>query len=141
MWKKLLSVVVLTLLLTACAGASQPATEITLDAADFAYSPASVTVPVGAPVVLTLKNSGHVEHDFVIEKIDVKSVLKKDSGSAAHHAHGEEMDFDLHISAQPGDTSVLEFTISEPGTYTFFCSVVGHKEAGMFGELIVVTQE
>lgn len=128
-------------LLTACGGTSQPSTEITLDAMDFSYSPASVTVPVGEPVVLTLKNSGSVEHDFVIEKIDVKSVLKKDSGSDAHHMHGEEMNFDLHISAQPGDTSVLEFTISESGTYTFFCSVAGHKEAGMLGQLVVTAQE
>lgn len=128
-------------LLTACGGTSQPSTEITLDAMDFSYSPASVTVPVGEPVVLTLKNSGSVEHDFVIEKIDVKSVLKKDSGSDAHHTHGEEMNFDLHISAQPGDTSVLEFTISESGTYTFFCSVAGHKEAGMLGQLVVTAQE
>lgn len=141
MLRKILSIVVFALLLTACAGNSQPSTEITLDATDFAYSPASVTVPAREPVVLTLKNSGVVEHDFVIEKINVQSVLKKDSGSDAHHAHGEEMDYDLHISAQPGNTSVLEFTVSEPGTYTFFCSVAGHKEAGMLGELTVTAQE
>ena len=141
MLRKIFSVVIFSLWLTACGGTSQASTELTLDATDFSYSPGSVTVPVGEPVILILKNSGVVEHDFVIEKIDVKSVLKKDSGSAAHHAHGEEMDFDLHISAQPGDTSVLEFTVSEPGTYTFFCSVEGHKEAGMMGELIVAAQE
>ncbi|HEU0294793.1 MAG TPA: cupredoxin domain-containing protein [Anaerolineales bacterium] len=141
MLRKLLSVLAFTLLLTACGATSQPSTEITLDATDFSYSPASVTVPVGEPVVLTLKNSGAVEHDFVIEKIDVKAVLKKDSGSEAHHAHGEELNVDLHISAQPGDTSVLEFTVSEPGAYTFFCSVAGHKEAGMLGELVVTAQK
>ena len=141
MLRKILSVVAFALLLSACGGASQPSTEITLDASDFSYSPVSVTVPAGESVLLTLKNSGAVEHDFVIEKIDVKSVLKKDSGSQAHHAHGEEMNVDLHISAQPGDTSVLEFTVSEPGKYTFFCSVAGHKEAGMLGELVVTAQE
>jgi uncharacterized cupredoxin-like copper-binding protein len=133
--------IVWAVLLTACGGTTKASTEITLDATDFSYSPVSVNVPAGEPVVLTLKNSGVVEHDFVIEKIDVQSVVKKDSGSEAHHAHGEEMDFDLHISAQPGDTSVLEFTVSEPGTYTFFCSVAGHKEAGMLGELVVAAQE
>jgi uncharacterized cupredoxin-like copper-binding protein len=142
MWKKLLLIATLfAVLLTACSGTSQPSTEITLDATDFAYRPASVTVPAGEPVVLTLKNSGVVEHDFVIEKIDLKSALKKDSGSDAHHVHGEQMNFDLHISAQPGETTVLEFTVSEPGTYTFFCSVAGHKEAGMLGELTVTAQE
>jgi uncharacterized cupredoxin-like copper-binding protein len=141
MLSKLLSVIALVLLLTACSGTSQPSTEIALDATDFSYTPASVTVPAGEAVTLTLKNLSVVEHDFVIEKIDVKTVVRKDSGSEAHHAHGEELDLDLHISAQPGDTSVIEFTVSKPGTYTFFCSVAGHKEAGMSGELVVVAQE
>lgn len=141
MLSKLLNVIAFALLLTACSGTSQHSTEITLDAADFSYTPASVTVPAGEPVTLTLKNLSVVEHDFVIEKIDVKSVITKDTGSKAHHAHGEQLDVDLHLSAQPGETSVIEFTVSEPGTYTFFCSVAGHKEAGMSGELVVVAQE
>jgi uncharacterized cupredoxin-like copper-binding protein len=100
-----------------------------------------LTVPAGEPVILTLKNSSVVEHDFVIEKIDVKSAVMKDSGSNAHHVHGEELNVDLHLSAKPGDTSVIEFTVSEPGTYTFYCSVPGHKDAGMSGELVVVPQK
>ena len=141
MLRTILSVVVLAVLLAACGGMTKASGEVTLEATDFAYNPASVTVSAGEPILLTLKNSGVVEHDFVIEKIDVKSVVKKDSGSETHHAHGEEMNFDLHISAQPGDTSVFEFTVSEPGTYTFFCSVAGHKEAGMLGELTVTAEE
>ena len=141
MSKKLFVVLAVTLLLTACGGSAQPAKEITLDASDFAYSPLSVTVPAGEPVMLTLKNSGAVEHDFVIEKIDASVEMIEDSGSDTHHMHGTEASYDLHFSAQPGETSVIQFTVSEPGTYTFFCSVQGHKEAGMVGELIVVDQE
>lgn len=141
MLKKVFIVLSFALLLNACGGSAQSGMEIELEAADFIYSPASVKIPVGEPVVLTLRNTGVVEHDFVIEQIDVKSVLKKDSGSDAHHAHGEAMNFDLHISAQPGDTSVLEFTVAESGTYVFFCSVAGHKEAGMVGELTVIAKE
>ena len=141
MFKKLFAVLAVALLLTACGGSAQPATEITLDATDFAYSPLSVTVPVGEPVMLTLKNSGVVEHDFVIEKIDASIDMVQDSGSDAHHTHGSQNNYDLHFSTQPGEMSVIQFTVSEPGTYTFFCSVQGHKEAGMVGELIVVGQE
>jgi uncharacterized cupredoxin-like copper-binding protein len=141
MLRKLLYVIAFALLLTACSGTSQPSTAITLDAADFSYTPASVTVPAGEPVTLTLKNSSVVEHDFVIEKIDVESIVRKDSGSEAHHALDEGLNVDLHISAQPGDTSVIEFTVSEPGTYTFYCSAPGHKDAGMSGELVVVARK
>ena len=140
MLRKIFLSVVFAVFLTSCGGSAKPATELTLDATDFAYSPLSITVPAGEPVLLTLKNSGYLEHDFVIEKIDVKTDVIQDSGSDAHHAHGAEANYDLHFAAQVGEASVIQFTVSEPGTYQFFCSVAGHKEAGMVGELIVVTQ-
>jgi uncharacterized cupredoxin-like copper-binding protein len=140
MFRKIFFNLVFAVLLTSCGGDAKPTTELTLDATDFAYSPLSITVPAGEPVLLTLKNLGSLEHDFVIEKIDVKTDVIQDSGSDAHHAHGAEANYDLHFSAQVGEASVIQFTVSEPGTYQFFCSVAGHKEAGMIGELIVVTQ-
>jgi len=141
MLRRSLLFTVITLILTACGGTSQPATEITLEAGDFTYSIPSITVKAGEPVVLTIKNTGQLEHDFVIERIDVKTNVIKDSGSDEHQAHGAEANYDLHVSAQVGETSVIEFTVAEPGTYQFFCSVAGHKEAGMVGELIVVVEE
>jgi len=139
--KKTLLVLSLMLFMTACGGSAQPTTEITLNATDFAYTPVSVTVPVGEPVVLRLKNIGAVEHDFVVDKVTADVEVMQDSGSDAHHAHGAEANYDLHFSAQPGETSVIEFTITEPGTYTFYCSVAGHKEAGMLGELVVIAED
>ena len=141
MLKKLFLITLLTLLLTACGGSAQSATEITLNATDFMYSPVSVTVPVGELVTLTFQNTGAVEHDFVIEKIDASVDMVEDSGSDTHHMHGADANYDLHFSAQPGETSTVKFTVSESGTYQFFCSVTGHKEAGMIGELIVVAEE
>jgi uncharacterized cupredoxin-like copper-binding protein len=107
---------------------------------DFAYDPASIMVPAGQPVILTIKNIGNIEHDFVVDQIDGSTKVIQDSGSDAHHAHGEEQNYDLRISAGAGDTSVLQFTVSEPGTYKIFCSVEGHEEAGMIGELVVLSQ-
>ena len=140
MLRKIFLSVVFAVLLTACGGSAKPATELTLDATDFAYSPLSISIPAGESVLLTLKNSGKLEHDFVIEKIEAQTEVIQDSGSDAHHAHGAEANYDLHFSAQVGETSIIQFTVSEPGTYQFFCSVAGHKEAGMIGELIVVAQ-
>lgn len=140
MLRKIFLSIVFAVLLTACGGAAKPTTELILDATDFAYSPLSITVPAGEPVLLTLQNSGNLEHDFVIEKIAVKTDVIQDSSSNAHHAPGSEANYDLHFSAQVGEASTIQFTVSEPGTYQFFCSVAGHKEAGMIGELIVVAQ-
>ena len=139
--RKIFIVTALMFLLAACGGSSQPATEFTLDASDFAYSIPSLTVKAGETVQLTINNVGQLEHDFVIEKIDVKTKVIKDSGSEEHHMHGAEANYNLHVSARVGETSIIQFTVTEPGTYQFFCSVPGHKEAGMVGELIVEASE
>ena len=131
---------VLILLLSACA-ATQPSTEINVEATDFAYSPLSITIPAGQPVTLVLKNSGNVEHDFVIDRINVTDIESTDSGSAEHHQMGHESEYDLHFFAKAEETATVRFTALEPGTYEIFCSVEGHKEAGMIGELIVAAQE
>ena len=141
MLKKLFIVIVTILLLTACGGGSKPAVEITLEASDFAFNTPAITVKAGEPVQLTLKNMGKLEHDFVIEKIDAETKVIKDSGSAEHHMPGMGRENDLHISAQVGETSIIQFTVAEPGTYQFYCSVAGHKDAGMVGELIVVADK
>lgn len=139
--KRILLLVLSLIVLSACGSPSRPTTDITVEMTDFAYSPSSITVPAGEPVTLTVKNIGNVEHDFVVEKIDATTKVIQDSGSNAHHAHGEEQNYDLHISAAAGESSVLQLTVSEPGTYKVFCTVEGHEEAGMIGELTVLSQE
>ena len=140
MYKKVILGLILILLLAACAGTSEPSTEITVEATDFAYSPLAITIPAGEPVTLMLKNSGKIEHDFVIDKIDVTDVVASDSGPAEHHQM-HQPEYDLHFFARAGETSTLEFTALEPGTYEVFCSIEGHKEAGMIGKLIVAAKE
>jgi len=142
MLKKILLVAVSIILLSACAaGPAKPSTEIAVEMTDFAYSPSSITVPAGQPVTLTVKNIGNIEHDFVVEKIDATTNVMQDSGSDTHHAHGQEQNYDLHVSAGAGETSVFQLTVSEPGTYKIFCSVEGHEAAGMVGELTVLDQK
>jgi uncharacterized cupredoxin-like copper-binding protein len=140
MLKKIIPLVVLAVVLTACGGAT-PSTNLTLELSDFAYDQTSITIPAGQPVQITLVNKGLVEHDFVIEQIDADVVLKQDSGTEAHQMHGQEEEFAVHASAQTGETTILEITVYEAGTYEIFCSVEGHKEAGMISELIVVPAE
>jgi uncharacterized cupredoxin-like copper-binding protein len=142
MLRKILLIPLFITLLAACGSKpSAPANDITVEMTDFAYDPASITVPAGEPVTLTLKNMGNIEHDFVVEKIDATTQVIEDSGSDAHHAHGPQQNYDLHVSANAGDTSIIQLTVSEPGSYYIFCSVEGHKEAGMIGELVVLPSQ
>lgn len=111
------------------------------------FEPVELRAATGTEVSLTLDNgSGSTLHDWTIEDIPIEAV----SGEGAEHTveaeeHGEEStseegdpEFDLHVAADAGETADLTFTVSADGSYTFFCSVDGHREAGMEGTLVVV---
>jgi nitrite reductase (NO-forming) len=57
---------------------------------------------------------------------------------AGHDMGG--MAFDAHMSTMPGGSTTIKFTPQEAGEYEVFCTVEGHKEAGMIGKLVVVDQ-
>ena len=142
MLKKILLILLPFMMISACSSqVSNAAAEITVEMTDFAYSPSSMTVPAGQPVTLTVNNTGNIEHDFVVEKIDVTTEVIQDNGSNAHHTHGAEQNYDLHVSARPGEATIVQVTIAKPGTYKIICSIEGHEEAGMIGELTVLALE
>lgn len=109
------------LALTACSGTPATPTEpagqnITVGALDaFAFDPAALSAKVGEEVTVTLDNKGVLEHNFVITE------------------------FDVHLGPLAGGTKSAPgtFTPTAAGTYTYFCDVPGHREAGMEGTLTV----
>jgi uncharacterized cupredoxin-like copper-binding protein len=126
------------LLLGACASKQPQA--VTLTAQTMAYSPSTFEVTAGTPVELTLVNEDALEHDFSILEIPVESVSEADPMSAEHEMEmgTAAMDPVLHVAAEPGTTNHLTFTPTKPGTYEFFCTVAGHKDAGMVGTMVVL---
>jgi len=82
-------------------------------AVDIAYESAPEELPTG-DVDVTLVNDGQIEHNVVIEE------------------RGDE----LILEAAGGETD--EATVSfEAGEYTYYCSITGHREAGMEGTMTV----
>lgn len=118
-----------------------PIYEITLQTDNsFRFSADTITVTVGQQVRLTLQNGGALEHDFNVNNV---ALTAEPAASGAHHHHSaaptpETGNFNLHIAATMEEAGVLEFTPTQTGEYEFYCSVAGHKEAGMVGKLIVV---
>lgn len=138
--KKIAVLMFVLLALVACGGgASAPATEITLEETDFSFSPDTITVPLGKPVTLTITNGGVVEHDFGVQKIGVSDVSMGHEEGMSHDMGA--MELDLHVATQPNGVSTITFTPTEAGEYEFFCSVPGHKEAGMMGKLTVIASD
>lgn len=54
------------------------------------------------------------------------------------YGHSFDVDvFDLHVEMPANGQVKTSFTPTEPGTYTIYCNVPGHREAGMVSTLIV----
>ncbi len=82
------------------------------------FEPDSFTAPAGE-ITVELTSEQGINHTFVIE----------------------ELDDELVVEAEAGATETGTVTIDEPGDYTFYCDVAGHREAGMEGTLEVVQGE
>jgi uncharacterized cupredoxin-like copper-binding protein len=111
------------LLLAACGGTAAPTTpapatpppgvELSVTGTEFAFTPDAYTVTAGESVTITLVNGGAVEHDFSVDALNVR------------------------VHADVGKTTSETFTGFAAGTYEVYCSIPGHKQAGMVAELVV----
>jgi uncharacterized cupredoxin-like copper-binding protein len=130
--KLLILLLLLALSLNACAnnGAS---TKINVEMTDFAFTPNQFTVPAGEEITLQVKHDGLVTHDFII--------MKYETNVGAHFNEEDQPNIYWKIEVQPGDSETLTFTApDQPGTYQIVCGMAGHVEAGMIGQLVVVSQ-
>lgn len=86
---------------------------LAVDASEFAFDPDSLTVTAGEATTIELTNVGAIEHDITIDEADFK------------------------LAVAPTKTNSGTLTMDEPGEYTFYCSVPGHREGGMEGTIVV----
>lgn len=91
--------------------AGAPAVPVT--AVDFGFRPKEIRVRAGQPVNLTVVNRGALEHDLTLPTLGI------------------------HAVARPGARTSVGIAAAKAGTYEFYCSVPGHREAGMVGRLVV----
>jgi len=79
---------------------------------EFAITPSSISAPTGGTLVVT--NNGTTVHNFNVQGTSVKT---KD--------------------LQPGESATLSVKELKAGSYTVFCGISGHEQAGMQGTLVV----
>ena len=109
------------------------------------FNTKELKVPVGEPIVLTLKHTGKMAktamgHNFVLLQpgTDVKAFAEQAAMAAAteYIPASEEGSIIAHTKViGGGESDTIEFTITEAGTYEFLCSFPGHY-AMMRGTLI-----
>jgi uncharacterized cupredoxin-like copper-binding protein len=131
MKKSLFVLLVLAFVLTACGGGG-PSTTIDVTFSEFTFMPTEFTIPAGQEIMITGKNEGAVEHEFVIFK------LGTDAGDSFGPEDEENIFWELQVL--PGESKTGTFTApSDPGEYYVTCGLEGHLVAGMVGKLTVVT--
>lgn len=86
---------------------------VTVTVKEFAFDPKEIKLEAGNAVTIVLKNVGAVEHDFTVDGPGFK------------------------VKALPTKTEQAQLTIPAAGSYVFYCSVPGHRQAGMEGTVTV----
>jgi uncharacterized cupredoxin-like copper-binding protein len=133
--KKLITLLIAVLTLTACGTPSSDIVEFNVEMREYNFSPDTLTVAANQKARINILNKGNIEHDFSILEIPTASKPKVADPSHAHSMTGPEPQ--VHASALPGNKNTVEFTPTKPGTYEIYCVISGHKEQGMMGKLIV----
>jgi plastocyanin len=91
---------------------AEGARRIEVDATSFEFDPDEITVTAGEDIAIVL-TSDDLLHDLTIDGIDV------------------------HVTADRGETAEGGLRADEPGEYTYYCTVTGHRAGGMEGTLVV----
>jgi uncharacterized cupredoxin-like copper-binding protein len=98
---------------------------VVIEESEFELSPSTVTLSKPGTYAFKAVNKGSTEHNLRI----AGEGLKSEGGQA-----GEA---ELERNLDPGESGVLRVTFRKPGTYQMYCPVIGHRLAGMKGEVVI----
>lgn len=97
------------------------------------FVPARITVRAGEQIRFVLKNTGALDHEFVL------------ATRAENEKHAEEMRKNPDMEhddpnakrVAPGKEDVLVWRFTKAGTFEYGCLIPGHRESGMTGHVVV----
>jgi uncharacterized cupredoxin-like copper-binding protein len=97
------------------------------------FTPAKVEVKKGEQVKFVLRNSGEIDHEFILattaENLKHAKAMKKNPDMEHDDPNGKR------IAPKKSDEIVWKFT--KTGEFEYSCLIPGHREAGMIGTVIV----
>jgi plastocyanin len=89
-------------------------TKIRVRARSFAFTPSKLTIASGQRVTIALKSTD-INHDFVV--------------------NGPGLVNKQVVNVKGGKRATGKLVLPKPGTYQFYCSIPGHRAAGMRGTI------
>lgn len=120
-----------------CGGDDGSDASVTVVAEDTQFNPAEITVDADEEVTLALENRDTIEHDLEVEGLSVE--VMADGASEGEHGAGagaaDSGVLAIHTTSEATET--MTFIARTPGTYAFYCTIPGHRDAGMVGTFTV----
>ena len=107
--------------------ASGPATSLTIEASEFAFDPDSSTIVADTDTEVALDNVGSTEHNWTVLALDERITSESEFDESLVEAEVGP--------AAGGETSTGSINLAA-GSYQVICTISGHFEAGMAGELV-----
>ena len=105
---------------------------ISVGLAEYAFSPSELAFTAGTPYKLQIKNKGTMKHYFVSEKFFRAIATRK----LQSNADGEiKAPYFTAIEVFPGRSLDLYFIPVIKGSYQLLCTIEGHAEKGMVGQI------
>ena len=98
-----------------------------------AFVPNRVEVKKGEQVKFMLRNSGELDHEFVLatpaENLKHAEAMRKNPDMEHDDPNGKRL--------APKKTDEIVWKFSKPGEFEYSCLIPGHREAGMVGTIVV----
>jgi uncharacterized cupredoxin-like copper-binding protein len=97
------------------------------------FIPDTLRVRKGEQIRFQLRNNGAIDHEFVVGTLEENLKHMKEMEKNPDMEHDDPNAKRL----KPKTSAELVWQFSKAGTFDFSCMIPGHREAGMFGTIVV----
>ncbi len=97
------------------------------------FLPGTLKIRKGEQVRFQLRNNGEIDHEFVVATLDENLKHMKEMEKNPDMEHDDPN----ARRVKPKKTAEIVWQFTKAGTFDFSCLIPGHRQAGMFGTIIV----
>jgi uncharacterized cupredoxin-like copper-binding protein len=111
----------------------KPSRDIVVEMNDRFYRPQKIEVKRGEQIRFVISNDGYEDHEFLLATPEANlkhaEAMRKNPGMEHDEPNG------IQLASKKSGEIVWKFT--KAGTFEFSCLIVGHREDGMTGTVVV----
>ncbi|MEO5704255.1 MAG: cupredoxin domain-containing protein [Candidatus Limnocylindrales bacterium] len=111
-------------------GGPPPSTVIEIDINYSKFEPSVITVPVGVPVTITIRNNDPIDHEWIVGD-EAMQAFHRASSEPVHPGVSTE------VMVPAGQTRVTTVTFEATGSLQYICHLPAHEAYGMVGTVTI----